>query len=55
MIKNALKIGKNDISYKYLEHISETYSKKIISIIDNIDSDSIKICFYKLYISIKRI
>lgn len=53
VVKKALKKGKNNIFYIYLGHIDETYSKKIISIINNIDGDSTKICFYELCISAK--
>ena len=53
MVKKVLKKGKNDIFYARLGHIDETHSKKIISIVDNIDGDPTKICFYASYISAK--
>lgn len=53
MIKKTLKKGKNDIFYIRLGHINESYSKKIISIIDDIDNNLSKICFCGLYISLK--
>lgn len=53
VVKKALKKGKNDILYVCLGHIGKTHGKKIILIVDNIDSNSTKICFHKLYISAK--
>ena len=53
MVKKALKKGKNDILYICLGYIGEIHGKKIILIVDNIDSNLIKICFYESYISAK--
>lgn len=53
IVKKSLKMGKNNIFYIYLEYISKIHSKKIISIINNMNRDPTKICFYKLYINIK--
>lgn len=53
IVKKSLKKGKNDLFYACLGHMVETYNKKIISIVDDIDSDPTKICFYKSCISIK--
>lgn len=53
VFKKALKKGKNDIFYAYLGQICETYSKKIILIIDDINGNLTKICFYESYISAK--
>lgn len=33
--------------------MGDIYSKRIILIVNNIDGDLTKICFYKLYINIK--
>lgn len=53
VIKKALKKGKNDILHIYLVHIGKTHSKKIISIIDNINSNPTKIYFCESYIGTK--
>lgn len=53
MIKKALKKGKNNIFYARLKYISEIHRKKIISIVDDIDSNLTKICFCESYINIK--
>lgn len=51
--KKTLKKGRNDILYVYLGYIKETHSKKIISLVDDIDRNSSKIFFCKLYIGLK--
>lgn len=48
-----LKKNKNNIFHIYLGNIDETYNKKIVLIIDDINNNSTKICFYELYISTK--
>lgn len=51
--KKALKKGKNDLLHARLGNMGETHSKKIISIVDNIDNDPTKIFFYELCIGAK--
>lgn len=53
VVKKALKKGKNDIIYIYWRHMDETYNKRIISMINNINSDPNKICFFESYINLK--
>lgn len=53
MVKKVLKKGKDNIFYIYLRYISKIYNKKIVIIVDNINGNLIKICFYKSYISTK--
>lgn len=53
IVKKTLKKGKNNILYIYLGYIDKTNSKKIVLMIDDINSDIIKICFYELCISAK--
>ena len=45
VVKKALKKGKNDILHTRLGHMGETYSNRIISMVDDIDDDPTKICF----------
>ena len=45
VIFKALKKDKNDILYARLGHISESHSKRIRSMVDDIDDDPSKICF----------
>ena len=53
VVKKALRKGKNDILHARLGHMGETHSKKIISMVDNIDGDPTKICFCESCISAK--
>ena len=53
MIKKALKKDKNDIPYTCLGYMGKIYSKKVISMVDDIDNDPNKICFYESCISLK--
>lgn len=53
MVNKALKKGKNDILHIYLGYINETYNKRVISIIDDINGDPSKIYFCESYISSK--
>ena len=46
VVTKALKNGKNDILHARLGHMGETHGKKIISMVDDIDGDPTKICFY---------
>ena len=43
VVEKDLRKGKNDILYARLEYMGETHSKKIISMVDNIDGDPTKI------------
>ena len=45
MVVKAFKKGKNNILYARLGYMDETYGKKIVLIIDNIDGNPTKICF----------
>ncbi len=53
MVKKALKKSKNDILHACLGHISKTHSKRIFSIVDDINGDPSKICFCESCISSK--
>lgn len=53
VVKKALKKGKNNILHARLGHMSKTYNKKIVLIVDNIDSNPTKICFGKSCIGAK--
>ena len=53
VVKRALKKGKNDILHARLGHMGETHSKRIISMVDDIDNDPTKICFCESCISAK--
>lgn len=48
-----MKKSKNNILHACLRHIGGTHSKKIVFIVDNINSDLTKIYFYELYIRVK--
>ena len=53
VVKKILRKSKNNILYARLGNMGETHSKKIISMVDNIDGDPTKICFCESYISAK--
>ncbi len=53
VIKKALKKGKNDILHVRLGYMSETNSKRIASMVDDIDGDPTKICFCESCINAK--
>lgn len=53
VVKKVLKNGKNDILHIELGHIGKTYSKRVISMVDDIDTDLSKIYFYESCISLK--
>ncbi len=53
LVKKALKKGKNDILHAQLGHMGETNSKRIASMVNDIDGDPTKICFCESCISAK--
>lgn len=53
IVKKALKEDKNNILHTCLRYMSETQSKRIVSIVNDIDDNQIKICFYESYIDVK--
>ena len=53
MVKKALKKSKNYILHARLGYMGKIYIKKIVSMVDDIDGNPTKICFYNSCISIK--
>lgn len=53
VVKKSLRKEKNDILHLCLMYMGKTHSKKMISMVANIDSDQTKICFCKSCISAK--
>ncbi len=53
VVKKTLKKGKNNILHARLGYMGETYSKRIVSMVDDIDGDPTKICFCESCISAK--
>lgn len=53
IVQKALKKNKNNTSYIHLKHIDQSHNKKIMLIVDNINNNLTKTCFYNLYITAK--
>lgn len=53
IFKRVYNKSKNDILPDCLRYIGETHNNGIISLVNNIDNDLTKTCFYKLGISAK--
>ncbi len=53
VVKKALKKCKNDILHARLGHMGKTHSKRIASMVNDIDGDPTKICFCESFISAK--